>query len=303
MNESWKRLVEAERRIARLESTLQRQNSRIVAANAAIRNDAVDPRTPFGSGGGSGGGTGSVHRFPEEFHVYVSWSSVPSLKTGASSNTAADGPALAEAVAFLASGVTLNLSTVVNDDGDLQNYFVYDTTSSRAALYLRLKANNLTTISGSSQYYLGEMQLALFDDAEFMVDPKQPDFTSGALFRADLGAISTSGQQSGVAIAWPRRNGGGSVIGSSTLTARRTLDSTDTFSTGPVFGEYGEWPFTMTSPETTYNTAGSGTLYIRWGTPPADGIDGGGPGTSFTDILDGGGPDTTFSDIIDGGTP
>jgi hypothetical protein len=92
MNEQWKRLIEAERRLARLESTLQRQNTRIVSVNGAVRNDATDVRNPFGSGGGGGGG--ATPRFPTEFEMWVEWDTVPTLKTAASSNVPADGPAL-----------------------------------------------------------------------------------------------------------------------------------------------------------------------------------------------------------------
>ena len=257
MNEQWKRLIEAERRIARIESGLQRANRNVVAVQGQIQNSAQNITNPFGSGGG--GGTGAVHAFPSEYEMWVEWDVVPTLKTGASSNPTADVSALAAAVSFLETGVTLDLS---NND-DYLNVWLWDTNSNRAAMHVYDKSNTTTTISGSTEFWTGEFQFALFDDGAFLADTQVSSYSS--LFAASVTSISYGTQTTRFGVAWPRRNGVGSRIGGSSLWAYRNLASNDNFLTGPTRGESGYWAFDMTSPETTYNNAGSGTLYLQWG--------------------------------------
>ncbi len=302
MNEPWKRLIEAERRVMRLESLLQRQNTRIVSVAGAIQNDSLNVTNPFGSGGGGGGGgIGAVHRFPEEFTVRVEWDVVPTLKTGASSNPTADVTSLAEAVAFLETGVTVSLSNVDVGSGDLKNHFLYDTNSSKAALFAYIKSQATTTISGRTEFWSSFNQFALFDDGNFLNDPQTPAFTSGALFRGSLAPIASGTQTTRFGVAWPRRNGIGSYIGSVTLWAYRNLASEDNFIYGPTYGETGSWSFAMATNETTYHNAGSGTIFFEWGGSGSTIISGGSPDGLPTDTYDGGTPADLPADIIDGG--
>jgi len=301
MNEPWKRLIEAERRVMRLESLLQRQNTQIVSVAGAVRNDGQNVTNPFGSGGG-GGGIGAVHRFSESLEVWVEWATTPTVKAGASSNPTADVTALAEAISFLEVGVTLDLETTNTEYGLIENIFLYDTGSSRAAMYLRLKANNLTSISGSMQFYTCDVRLSLFDDGEFLIDPDYPGSPSGALFRNDITTGIGDELNSVIAVSYPRRNGIGSVIGGAVVAAYRTEASGATFGYGPTYGESGTWSFAMECPETTYINAGNGTLYVRWGDAAASIVSGGTPDALPTDIISGGSPASLPTDIIDGGT-
>jgi hypothetical protein len=241
MNEQWKRLIEAERRLARLESTLQRQNTRIVSVNGAVRNDANDIPTVVTVGGG-GGGSGGVHRFPVTFDMWVEWTTEPALITGASSNVPADGPALAEAVDILGVGFTLNAS---NEDTGRINEFLYDTHSSQPAMFVNLEFAGTATVSGRTEAWTADFKLAYFDDGMFLADAKQPVY-SGSLFQGEMGPETTASGAIRMAISWPRRNSGGSWIGSSSISARRNIASEDSFDFGPTHGETGVWSFPMT---------------------------------------------------------
>jgi hypothetical protein len=293
MNEQWKRLIEAERRLARLESTLQRTNTRIVSVNGAVRNDATDVRNPFGSGGGGGGG--ATPRFSTEFEMWVEWDAVPTLKTAASSNVPADGPALAETVSQLETGFLLN-STVGNSTN---SYWMYDTTSSRLAVYFQVSCSYVINHSGNTNNANCNFTFAWYEDDTFRADAYTdgPTFGQGAIV-----AQTFTGSLTRIEMQYPRRNAGGAIISTATVTARRTLASTSVFSYGPKYGENGTWSFAMECPATTYHNAGSGTIYLRWGTATESIVAGGTSGSLPSDSYDGGSADSLPADIIDGGT-
>lgn len=73
MNEPWKRLIEAERRVMRLESLLQRQNTQIVSVAGAIQNDALNVMNPFGVCEGGGGGGDACETFQDTLCMNLEW--------------------------------------------------------------------------------------------------------------------------------------------------------------------------------------------------------------------------------------
>lgn len=301
MNEQWKRMIEAERRLARLESTLQRQNTRIVSVNGAVRNDATDIPAVV-PGGGGGGGAGAVHRFPVTYAMWVEWTTEPTLITGASSNVPADGPALAEAVDYLAAVHTYNASNEYDGANSRRHEFLYDTTSSLPALFLKLEFERTATIAGQTNYSDANFSLAYFDADSFLADAREPVY-SGPLFQGAMPAHTTSLGNIQKTIFYPRRNAGGSFIGYGNLTARRLTSSEDNFDFGPTYGETGVWSFAMSCPASTYHTAGSGTIFLRWGEAisyPL--IEGGTPGSLPSDFIEGGTPGSLPSDFIEGGS-
>lgn len=297
MIEQWKRLIEAERRLAKLESTLQRTNRNVTAVRAAVRNDGQNVTNPFGTGGG-GGGMAGIHRFPVAFSAWVTWSTTPSLITGASSNVPADGPALASAAAKLIDGFALDPANVNSES----YFFGYERNRSLMAQYCDYDFRGTVTISSTACDYGAFFKVAIYDDGQFLADAER--YYSGLY--ANLGdlflqAEDTADQAFRLEIEWPRRNGAGTVIDRQTLVARRKLSTGSTFSTGPTYGESGTWSFEMEAPATSYHTAGAGTIYLRWGSAAAALVAGGTPGSLPTDFIEGGTPGSLPTDFIEGG--
>lgn len=290
MIEQQKRLIEAERRIARLESTLHRTNVAITSVQGAIRNDSYNVPNPFGTGGG---GTAEINRFPTAFEMWVEWDTVPTLKTGASSNVPADGPALADAVSALEVGLELDSGNL----NDTDHLHFYDTSSSMVALFYLGDYRDTHNYGGVSSDFEFYFRATWYQDGDFVADTVVPAGYEGALT-----AESTATQVTRIEIDWPRRNGIGTVIGSDRIIARRTLASEDNFTYGPTYGTTGTWSFAMECPATTYHNAGSGTIYLRWGTATESIVGGGTSGSLPADAYDGGSADSLPADIIDGGT-
>ena len=298
MNEQWKRLIEAERRVARLESGLSRTNRNVVSVQGQIQNGSQNITNPFGSGGG--GGTGGIHRFPIEYEMWVEWDTVPTLKTGASLNPTADVTALANAVSELETGFVLNASSNLSGEG---YFWGYERNRSMMAQYgeydFRPGWPEPGTGSNDAEAYF---KFARYEDGEWLADAAVA--TSGAY--DNLGdvfyeATASAGNTIRIEIGWGRRNGIGSHIDDDILVARRTLASADDFSYGPTYGDSGTWAFTMECPANTYHNAGSGTIYLRWGEPLESIYSGGSPDDLPADAFDGGDPADLPTDIIDGG--
>jgi len=286
LNEQWKRLIEAERRVARLESSLSRTNQNVVAVQGQIQNSSQNITNPFGSGGG-GGGAG-LHRFAIEYNVWVEWDTVPTLKTGASLNPTADVTSLAEAVSRLEEGVTFTNASV-GAFGSSVISWGYD-----------IASGEMFQLIGYGEIvdppYTALWSIVKFDGGNFVIDKT-------ATWDQDFSDECTLSESSRFRLIceWNRRNGVGAIIGTPDLTARRTSGSEDTFSYGPTLGDSGTWSFEMECPETTYNNAGSGTIYLRWGEPLESIYSGGSPDDLPADAFDGGSPDDLPTDIIDGG--
>ena len=236
---------------------------------------------------GASGGTG-LHRFPTRYKVWVEWDTVPTLKTGASSNPTADGPALAEAVSRMATGFIVSktvLSTVYMTWG--KAYL--------GGLYQRI----YNAFDGPDFY----TYWSIVKSSDYTIDMEDVPYSAGDLFDYDEVTFYESDPRFGLEHYWTRRNGIGQGIGQDTLRCNRTSGSTSSFTTGPKYGESGVWSFAMTCPATTYHNAGSGTIFLEWG----DGVEatvivGGGPGSLPADIFSGGTPGSLPSDIISGGT-
>ena len=299
MNEPWKRLIEAERRVMRLESLLQRQNTQIVSVAGAIQNDGRNPSNPFGSGGG--GGTSGIIRFPISYEMWVEWDTVPTLKTGASLNPTADVTGLANAVSELESGFTLDSTSGLNGES---YFFGFERNREMMAQFgdydFRPGWVEPGTSFNSAEAYF---KFAAFSDGQWLADAEVVG--SGAyenLGDVFYAAEDTATQAIRIEIGWARRNGIGAHIDDDILIARRTLASADDFSYGPTYGESGTWSFAMECPANTYHNAGSGTIFLRWGTAAASIVSGGSPATLPSDIVDGGTPADLPTDIIDGGT-
>lgn len=287
MNEQWKRLIEAERRVARLEQTLRRTNTAINGIRGAQQTDAFNVPNPFGSGGGGGGG--GMVRFETNYDVWVEWSTAPTLITGASSNVPADGPALAEAVNLLEDGITVsNLNTFTTS-------WFFDHVENRLFQSARYKWLGLSLYNRETAW-----KVTKYDGGNFLID--QDEISDGADID-ERSLDSTSGDRFYFSARWNRRNGGGSIIGTDTLVAMRTSGSAETFVNGPIYGTRGVWSFAMECPATTYHTSGSGTIYLRWGTAIATPLVAGGtPGSLPTDFIAGGTPGSLPSDFIEGGS-
>lgn len=290
MNEQWKRLIEAERRLAGLESKLFRTNQNVAAVQGAIRNDAFNVPNPFGTGGG---GTVDINRFPIAYEMWVEWDTVPTLKTGASLNVPADGPALADAVSALEVGLELDSGNV----NSIDHRHVFDTSSSMMTLLYDGDYRDSHVYGGILNDFEFYFRALWYQDGDFLADPQSP----GGI-EASIAPESTATQATRIELDWPRRNAIGSVIGSDRLIARRTLASEDNFAYGPTYGESGTWSFAMECPATTYQNAGSGTIFLRWGTATESIVAGGISSSLPADSYDGGSADSLPADIIDGGT-
>lgn len=233
-------------------------------------------------GTGVGGG---LHRFPTRYKVWVEWTTAPTLKTGASSNPAADGPALAECVAKMATGMIVEKS-------NLNPIFMGWGREFTGYLYQRVEYQT-DTLDLNAYWNLVKSDLG------YAIDLDDEPYTTGDI---DDTLFSPTNPRFGLEASWIRRNGIGGAIGTDTLQCNRTSGSTSSFTTGPKYGESGVWSFAMTCPATTYHNAGSGTIFLEWG----DGVEatvitGGAPGSLPGNIFDGGTPADLPSDIIDGG--
>ena len=270
--------------MARLESSLSRTNQNVVAVQGQIQNSSQNITNPFGSGGG--GGTGGMHRFATQYEVWVEWDTVPTLKTGASSNPTADVTSLADAVSSLEEGCVFSNSTTFYD-----TEIIWGHDNASNLLFQHVRYGDLI-----STRYSANWSLLKFDGGNHVID-KDPMWSGNFSDECDLyDAIRFR-----LISRWNRRNGIGSITGTASLTARRTSASSNTFSYGPTLGESGTWSFEMECPETTYHNAGSGTIYLRWGEPLESIYSGGSPDDLPADAFDGGSPDDLPTDIIDGG--
>lgn len=70
MNEQWKRLIEAERRLLRLESTLHRTNNAITGVQSALQNESRNVVNPYGF---CDGGGGPCETFLDTICVRLEW--------------------------------------------------------------------------------------------------------------------------------------------------------------------------------------------------------------------------------------
>lgn len=282
MNEQEKRLIEAERRIASIESKLLTATRRITGVQGTIRNSAHNIANPFGSGDG-----GNLHRFSTAYEVYVAWTVEPTLKTAASANPTADGPALAETVANLATGFLCDRSTI------LTIYKSWGVNPFSTSLYQWIG------YAFDSTVFYSFWSLAK-SDASYYIDVNEDEYTPGDIDESLFGLNLDRFQ---IESSWTRRDGSGVATNTDTVRCRRTAASSYTFAYGPTYGESGEWSFAMECPETAYHTAGSGTIYLKWGTGVGSSVIGGGtPAGLPSDSFDGGTPDDLPADIIDGGT-
>lgn len=290
MNESVSRLIEAERRIARSESELRNLSTKLAGVRQDLRNRSQSPINQIRTV--TGGGGDGMHRFAVEYEAWVEWDTVPTLKTGASSNPTADVTSLATAVSSLEEGFTLDIDTL----NDSSSFYWHDhaKASMIAGVDYRFESADSVPWSAFTRF-------AKWDTSGFIADPKITG-SGPAIDETSYGSESSSSSVYRLLLNWNRRNGIGTVIGTDTLTARRTLSSEDEFGYGPTYGDSGTWSFEMECPATTYHNAGSGTIFLRWGTTVPSIVSGGTPDSLPTDIIDGGGPGSLPTDIIDGGT-
>ena len=247
MNEPWKRLIEAERRLMRLESKLQRQNTKIASVSGMLQNQGQNVVNPFGTGGTTGG----MIRFETSYTVRVSWSTTPTLINAASSNVAADGPALTDATTLMSTGFA---ATDINTF--TPNWYHDDVAISmfQRAYY---KFLGLSTYNKETAF-----SIAKYDGGDYLIDQ---DLYNDGYDIDERSLTPTSGDRFYLSVRWNRRNFAGSIIGTDTLVAMRTSGSSNTFTSGPEFGTSGTWSFAMDCPATTYHNAGSGTIYLDWG--------------------------------------
>lgn len=261
MNESWKRLIEVERRLAALDTSIYRTNQSLLRSSAAIRNDAMNVPDPFGTGGGGGGGTSSMVRFPTSFTVRVTWTVAPTLKSGASQNVAADGPEFASALSDMESGFHVN-KTLIMPTG-FEHPWYFDSIVGKAFQRQQFGFDNATDQDSALAAMYTKWTLNKYVDGLYAIDYDAYEDRSVDIDVAHL-SKGTGSDRFYLACNWPRRDGLGYVIGYGQLIAVRTYTSTDTFSTGPKYGEHGTWSFAMECPATTYHNAGSGTIYLDW---------------------------------------
>lgn len=285
MNESVSRLIEAERRIARSESELRNLSTKLAGVRQDLRNRSQNPINQIRTV--TGGGGGGMHRFATQYEIWVEWDTVPTLKTGASSNPTADVTSLAEAVSDMEVGYLLSVDNI----SSYSSLWHYDPLSS--ALFQQA-AYEFADFNWSTLW-----SLVKWDGGNFLID-SAPNYLGTDIDEYSLSPISDS--RFNLSVTWNRRNGIGTIIGSDTLVAMRTSLSEDEHTFGPTYGDSGEWSFAMACAETTRHNAGSGTIFLRWGTSVPSIVSGGTPDSLPTDIIDGGGPGSLPTDIIDGGT-
>lgn len=291
MNEQWKRLIEAERRVARLESAVQRTNTAITGVQGALRNDSQNVVPPFGTAGGVG--SGLFPRLPTSYLMWVTWSTVPTLITGASLNVPADGPALAATVSAMSSGFSLNSSTTNYTPSD----YLYDLGTGQLAIVTTIIGVFYVTHSGNNNQAYANFDYSWRANGTYQADSAAGDinFHQGTIV-GDTDPLSFLH----IEMQWPRRNELGVFIGAQWIRARRKATAATTFTYGPKYAETGVWAFDMECPATPFTTAGEGTIYIRWGESTAAMIAGGTPGSLPTDFIAGGTPGSLPNDFIDG---
>lgn len=249
MNEYWKRLLEVERRIASADQAINRANQSLLQTAATLRNEGLNVTNPFGT---TTGGTSTMVRFPTVFTVRVTWTVVPTLINAASQNVAADGPELAAAAADMVTGF-------VNDKTNTIVEFLWAYDSAAAKLYQRATYDADQTVGGNAVQQ--QWKINKFDGGNFAIDYMQDPQTDMDIFNL----IKAPGDTRFHAwIEWPRRNGAGAIIGYDALMAERTFASTDTFTSGPIYGQSGSWSFAMACAATAYHNAGTGTIYLDW---------------------------------------
>jgi len=256
--ENWSRLIELERRASSIQGEIQRQANELARLSQNIKIVAGNVTNLPPSGGG--GGAVALHRFPESYTVRVTWSTAPTLITGASSNPTADTTSLAAAVSAMVSGLACSIANYITGG----TYCVWDETTGQM---IQVWGTHQFTESGSenlsSRFLVGR-----YADGSYKADPKLNAPSVAGIQHYAIGSQTTN-VVSNVNILqltrrWSRRNGIGSIIGNDTLSAGRTVASSDSFGTGPTYGETGSWSFAMECPATSYHNAGSGTIFLEW---------------------------------------
>ena len=101
-----------------------------------------------------------------------------------------------------------------------------------------------------------------WDGSNFLID-SAPNYLGTDIDEYSLSPISDS--RFNLSVTWNRRNGIGTIIGSDTLVAMRTSLSEDehTFGLRTAIQANGR---SRWHAETTRHNAGSGTIFLRWGT-------------------------------------
>lgn len=253
MNEYWKRLLEVERRIASADQAINRANQSLLQTAATLRNEGLNVTNPFGT---TTGGTSTMVRFPTVFTVRVTWTVVPTLINAASQNVAADGPELAAAAADMVTGFVCSkpAATLVSSRTWAMSLDV------GGSLYQRAIYNAGGQKNGYN--WNSEWNLNKFDGGNFAID--YDDASSGTELDVVNIAKDPYTPRFFLSFNWPRRNFAGAIIGTDLLTAVRTFASTDTFTSGPIYGQSGSWSFAMACAATAYHNAGTGTIYLDW---------------------------------------
>lgn len=88
----------------RLESLLQRQNTKIVSVGGALQNDGQNPSNPFGY---TGGGGGNWFRWETQYRIRCVFNTSPVWSSSGSSNSIKDLAAFNDAVTFLSTWHTI----------------------------------------------------------------------------------------------------------------------------------------------------------------------------------------------------
>lgn len=257
---------------------------------------------------GTGGGSG-LHRFPTRYKVWVEWDTVPTLKTGASANVPADGPALAEAVSKMATGYICTATWVLG----YRPHFFYDPVVETSYQGAWTEYTYGTFPSSSSQNWYVSLVLHKRDGGDYLIDhwpellPGPPAVDSfqpppGPLGdRTLLESDPFKPMNFCLLHRWIRRTALGAFSSYQVLSATRD-GGTLVRTSGPKYGESGFWSFPMHCDETDYSNEGDGTIYLGWGDYATTTIVGGGsPGALPPNIISGGTPGSLPSNIISGG--
>ena len=239
----------------RLESLLQRQNTRIVSVAGALQNDGQNAPKPFGSGEASVSG---IRRFPTDFTMRVEWTTRPTVSVTA--NATLDDAAMTAFCDAVEAGIVVDGS---NDDGVKNLRYMYDGYSSQPIIHVSCQHVKNITITGSSRLFYMYYRFACRDDGTFLADANY------ALNLADLFAGTADPETFAPAVtridgSLPFYSASGAEYGAHMLSLRRTLASEDEFVSGPKFGETGQWEFDMECLATGRTTAGTGKLFFEW---------------------------------------